>query len=76
MILGFIDSTRFIPGVVALAINSSAYVAEIFRAGILAVDSGQMEAARSLGLSQSQSLRLVILPQATKMSCLHWPTKS
>ena len=63
MILGFIDSTRFIPGVVALAINSSAYVAEIFRAGILAVDSGQMEAARSLGLSQSQSMRLVILPQ-------------
>ena len=66
MILGFIDSTRFIPGVVALAINSSAYVAEIFRAGILAVDSGQMEAARSLGLSQSQSMRLVILPQAIK----------
>ena len=66
MILGFIDSTRFLPGVVALAINSSAYVAEIFRAGILAVDSGQMEAARSLGLSQSQSMRLVILPQAIK----------
>lgn len=41
MILGFIDSTRFLPGVVALAINSSAYVAEIFRAGILAVDSGR-----------------------------------
>ena len=51
LIFGFIDSTRFIPGVVALALNSSAYVAEIFRAGILAVDSGQMEAARSLGLS-------------------------
>ncbi|MCI6011298.1 MAG: amino acid ABC transporter permease [Firmicutes bacterium] len=66
MIFGFIDSTRFIPGVVALALNSSAYVAEIFRAGILAVDSGQMEAARSLGLSQSQSMRLVILPQAIK----------
>ena len=66
LIFGFIDSTRFIPGVVALAINSSAYVAEIFRAGILAVDSGQMEAARSLGLSQGQSMRLVILPQAIK----------
>ena len=58
--------TKRFPGVVALAINSSAYVAEIFRAGILAVDSGQMEAARSLGLSQSQSMRLVILPQAIK----------
>ena len=66
LIFGFIDSTRFIPGVVALALNSSAYVAEIFRAGILAVDSGQMEAARSLGLSQAQSMRLVILPQAVK----------
>ena len=65
-IFGFIDSTRFIPGVVALALNSSAYVAEIFRAGILAVDSGQMEAARSLGLSQGQSMRLVVLPQAIK----------
>ena len=42
----------FIPFVVSLALNSSAYVAEIFRAGILAVDSGQTEAARSLGLSQ------------------------
>lgn len=66
LIFGFIDSTRFIPGVVALALNSSAYVAEIFRAGILAVDSGQTEAARSLGLSQGQSMRLVVLPQAIK----------
>jgi len=65
-IFGFIDASRFIPGVVALALNSSAYVAEIFRAGILAVDNGQMEAARSLGLSQGQSMRLVILPQAIK----------
>jgi polar amino acid transport system permease protein len=65
-IFGFIDASRFIPGVVALALNSSAYVAEIFRAGILAVDSGQMEAARSLGLSQGQSMRLVVLPQAIK----------
>ena len=40
-ILGFIDISRFIPGICALALNSSAYVAEIFRAGILAVDAGQ-----------------------------------
>ena len=66
MLFGFIDSTRFIPGETALALNSAAYVAEIFRAGILAVDSGQMEAARSLGLSQKQSMQLVILPQAIK----------
>ena len=60
-ILGFVDLSRFIPGVVALALNSSAYVAEIFRAGILAVDK-----ARSLGLSSWQSMRLVVLPQAIK----------
>ena len=65
-ILGFVDLSRFIPGVVALALNSSAYVAEIFRAGILAVDAGQMEAARSLGLSKWQSMKLVVLPQAIK----------
>ena len=49
-----------------MALNSSAYVAEIFRAGILAVDKGQTEAARSLGLSSWQSMRLVVLPQAIK----------
>jgi polar amino acid transport system permease protein len=65
-VFGFVDLSRFIPGVVALALNSSAYVAEIFRAGILAVDSGQMEAARSLGLSQWQGMRLIVLPQAIK----------
>ena len=66
VILGFIDVSRFIPGVTALALNSSAYVAEIFRAGILAVDKGQTEAARSLGLSAWQGMRLVVLPQAIK----------
>ena len=66
VILGFIDLSRFIPGVVALALNSSAYVAEIIRAGILAVDGGQNEAARSLGLSSWQSMKLVVLPQAIK----------
>lgn len=65
-IFGFIDLSYFIPGVIALALNSSAYVAEIFRAGILAVDAGQTEAARSLGLSQWQAMRLVVLPQAIK----------
>ena len=56
----------FIPCCVALALNSSAYVAEIFRAGILAVDAGQMEAARSLGLSKWQGMKMVVLPQAIK----------
>lgn len=66
VLFDFIDLSRFIPGVVALALNSSAYVAEIFRAGILAVDPGQNEAARSLGLSKGMSMRLVVLPQAIK----------
>ena len=65
-ILGFIDLARFIPGVIALAFNSAAYVAEIFRAGILAVDIGQTEASRSLGFSAAQTMQLVVLPQAIK----------
>lgn len=64
--VGFLRLNMFIPFVIALALNSSAYVAEIFRAGILAVDSGQAEAARSLGLSQWQAMKLVVLPQAVK----------
>jgi polar amino acid transport system permease protein len=65
-IFGFINLSMFIPGVVALAMNSAAYVAEVFRAGILAVDPGQNEAARSLGLSAADSMALVVLPQAIK----------
>lgn len=53
-------------GVIALAINSGAYVAEIIRAGIQAVDKGQMEAARSLGLTKTQAMTNVIIPQAVK----------
>ena len=52
--------------VVALIVNSSAYVAEIIRAGIQAVDKGQTEAAKSLGLSNANTMRYVILPQAVK----------
>ena len=51
---------------VALVINSGAYVSEIIRSGIQAVDPGQGEAARSLGLSKGQTMRKVILPQAVK----------
>jgi polar amino acid transport system permease protein len=57
---------RFIPGVIAMAINSGAYVAEIIRAGIQAVDKGQMEAARSIGFTSGQSMRYIILPQAIR----------
>lgn len=56
-----------VTGVVVLSLNSGAYVAEIFRAGIQGVDKGQVEAARSLGMPQKQAMRLVILPQAFKL---------
>lgn len=55
---------RFVSGVLALSINSGAYVAEIVRSGIQSIDKGQMEAARSLGMSYLQAMRFVILPQA------------
>ncbi len=51
---------------IALSLNSSAYVSEVIRSGIQAVDKGQTEAARSLGLSQQQTMRKIILPQAVK----------
>lgn len=65
-VLGFLKLNRFLPGVVALALNSGAYVSEIIRAGIQSVEGGQTEAARSLGLAQGQNMRYIILPQAIK----------
>ena len=56
----------FIAAIVACSINSSAYIAEIFRGGILSIDKGQMEAGRSLGLNWSQTMRFVVIPQAFK----------
>ncbi len=53
----------FTSGVIALTLNSAAYIAEIFRAGILSIDAGQMEAARALGMTYSQAMRRIILPQ-------------
>ena len=58
--------SRFMAGVVAMSLNSSAYVSEIIRSGIQAVDPGQMEAARSIGFTYGESMRKVILPQAVK----------
>lgn len=54
-------------GSVALAIVSSAYIAEVIRAGIEAVPRGQMEAARSLGMSRGQAMRRIVLPQAFRL---------
>ncbi|MCG9052452.1 amino acid ABC transporter permease [Laribacter hongkongensis] len=54
----------FFSGLLALTLNAGAYITEIFRAGILSIDKGQMEAARSLGMSYGQAMRFVVVPQA------------
>ena len=56
----------FIAGIITLSINSGAYVAEIIRSGIQAVDKGQMEAARSLGMKHSTAMMYIIIPQGLK----------
>ena len=65
-LFGITKFHRFFPGVVALGMNSGAYLCENIRSGIQSIDGGQSEAARSLGLSQSQTLRFIILPQAIR----------
>lgn len=55
-----------VAGIIIISLNAGAYMAEIFRAGIQAIDKGQMEAARSLGLPYKHAMRKVILPQAVK----------
>ncbi len=64
--LGFIKFDRFFPGVVALGLNSGAYLCEIIRSGIQSIDGGQTEASRSLGLTATQTMRFIILPQAIR----------
>jgi len=66
IIFGSVDVSKILVAVIAFGINSGAYVAEIVRAGILAVDRGQMEAGRSLGLSYGATMWYIIIPQAVK----------
>ena len=61
-----IDLSPFTSAIIAIALNSAAYVSEIVRAGIEAVDKGQMEAARSLGMRKSTAMVLIVIPQAVK----------
>ncbi|MCX7390184.1 MAG: amino acid ABC transporter permease [Planctomycetota bacterium] len=58
---------RFVVGVLSLSLFSGAYMAEIFRGGLAAIPQTQRDAARAIGLSQWQSMRLVILPQALRL---------
>ena len=70
LIWGFVifasSRNKFMVGVVALGINSGAYVAEIVRGGLMSVDVGQSEAGRSLGLGYLDTMRFIIIPQAFK----------
>lgn len=62
----FLKLSQFMWVAIALCVNSSAYVSEVIRSGIQAVDKGQTEAARSLGLNKTQTMLKVVLPQAIK----------
>lgn len=66
VIFGSVSINKVIVGSLAFGINSGAYVAEIVRSGIMSIDQGQTEAGRSLGLNFSQTMRLIIIPQAFK----------
>ncbi|TXK80057.1 amino acid ABC transporter permease [Paenibacillus sp. N3.4] len=59
-------TNAILASIIALSLNSAAYMAEIFRAGIQSIDNGQTEASHSLGMTQFQTMRFVILPQAIK----------
>lgn len=63
-LIGITFQSLFFAGLAALTLNSAAYVAEIFRAGIQSIDRGQMEAGRASGLSYGQTMRYIIVPQA------------
>ncbi|MDR7870568.1 MAG: amino acid ABC transporter permease [Tissierellaceae bacterium] len=65
-VLTGVDMDGFIAALIAVSLNSAAYVAEIIRSGIQSIDKGQTEASRSLGLTSGQTMRHIILPQAVK----------
>ncbi len=66
VIFGSVDIDKSIVAMIAFGVNSGAYVAEIFRSGIMSIDNGQLEAGRSLGLNYTQTMWHVIMPQAFK----------
>ena len=65
-IFGSVDISKVLVAIIAFGINSGAYVAEIFRSGIMSIDNGQFEAGRSLGFNYAQTMMYIIMPQAFK----------
>lgn len=68
LFVGKFNISPFMAGLITLSLNAGAYLAEIFRGGIMAVPKGQVEAARSLGLSSVRTMLKVVLPQAFKIA--------
>jgi polar amino acid transport system permease protein len=66
-LVGLTLSGAVLAGITALAVNEGAYMSEIIRAGIQAVDPGQMEAALSVGMTRSKAMRRIVLPQAARV---------
>lgn len=66
IIFGSVDINKVLVAIIAFGINSGAYVAEIFRSGIMSIDNGQFEAGRSLGFNYAQTMMYIIMPQAFK----------
>lgn len=66
VVFASVDVNKILVAIIAFGLNSAAYIAEIIRSGIMSVDTGQMEAGRSLGMNYSQTMRLIVLPQAFK----------
>lgn len=66
IIFGSADISKVVVAIVAFGINSGAYVAEIFRSGIMSIDNGQFEAGRSLGFNYAQTMMYIVMPQAFK----------
>ena len=66
IIFGSVDISKVLVAIIAFGINSGAYVAEIFRSGIMSIDNGQFEAGRSLGFNYAQTMMYIIMPQSFK----------
>ena len=66
VIFGSVNVSKVLVAVLAFGMNSGAYVAEIFRSGIMSIDQGQFEAGRSIGMNYVQTMRYIIIPQAFK----------
>ena len=66
IIFGSVDISKVLVAIIAFGINSGAYVAEIFRSGIMSIDNGQFEAGRSLGFNYARTMMYIIMPQAFK----------